>query len=142
MKQPISVCMHTIVPYFCFVFGSMLHKQLTVLHPSPVHVRKKVREELYFCNIAHALAIPDQESFFVALVKPHKSVSSQTLARWMKSILTSAGVDSSIWKPHAVKSAAAAHLKLDKNLDLPAICKPADWSQACGTFLKFYQRYV
>ena len=63
----------------------------------------------------------DQESFFVALVKPYKSVSSQTLAIWMKTILSSAGVDSSIWKPQAVRSAAAAHLKVDKNLDLAAI---------------------
>ena len=82
------------------------------------------------------------ESFFVALVKPYKSVTSQTLARWMKSILTSAGVDSNIWKPHAVRSAAAAHLKVDKNLDLVHICKLVDWSKASGTFLKFYQRYV
>ena len=84
----------------------------------------------------------DQESFFGALVKSHKSVSSQTLARWMKTILSSAGVDSSIWKPHAVRSAAAAHLKVDKNLDLTAICKLAEWSHASGTYLKFYQRYV
>ena len=84
----------------------------------------------------------DQVSFFVALVKPHKSVPSQTLARWMKSTLTAAGVDSNVWKPHAVRSAAAAHLKVDKNLDLAAICRLADWSQASGTFLKFYQGYV
>ena len=38
----------------------------------------------------------DQESFVLALVKAHKSVTSQTLARWMKTILTSTGVDSNI----------------------------------------------
>ena len=84
----------------------------------------------------------DQESFFVALVKPHRSVTSQTLARWMKTILTSTGVDNSIWKPHAVRSTAAAHLKVDKNLDLVQICRLADWSNVSGTFKKFYQRYV
>ena len=83
----------------------------------------------------------DQESFFGALVKSHKSVSSQTLARWMKTILSRAGVNTSISKPHAVRS-AAAHLKVDKNLNLAAICKLADWSCASGTYLKFYQRYV
>ena len=76
----------------------------------------------------------DQVSFFVALVKPHKSVTSQTLARWMKTILTSAGVDSNIWKPHAVRSAAAAPLKVDKNLQ---ICRLADWSNVSGTFKSF-----
>ena len=38
----------------------------------------------------------DQESFFVALVKPHASITSQTLARWMKCLLSSAGVDTSV----------------------------------------------
>ena len=38
----------------------------------------------------------NQESFFVTLVKRHKSVTSQTLARWMKSTLTSAGIDSNV----------------------------------------------
>ena len=84
----------------------------------------------------------DQESFFGALVKSHKSVSSQTLARWMKTILSSARVYSNIWKPHAVRFAAAVHLKVDKNLDLAALCKLADWSRASGIFLKLYQRYV
>ena len=84
----------------------------------------------------------DLVSFFVALVKPHKSVTSQTLAKWMKSTLTAAGVDINVWKPHAVRSAAAAHLKLDKNLDLVQLCKLADWSNVSGTFEKFYHRYV
>ena len=60
----------------------------------------------------------DQVSFFVPLVKPHKSMTSQTLTRWMKSTLTAAGVESNVWKPHTVRSAAVAHLKVVKNLDL------------------------
>ena len=60
----------------------------------------------------------------------------------MKSTLTASGVDSKVWKPHAVRSAAAAHLKVDKNLDLAVIFRLADWSNVSGTFEKFYQRYV
>ena len=60
----------------------------------------------------------DQKSFFVSFVKPHRSVTSKTLARWLKSVLTSAGVDSKLWAPHSVRSAASAHLTTVKNLDL------------------------
>jgi len=78
----------------------------------------------------------------VGLVEPHASISSQTLARWMKILLTSAGIDASVWKPHSVRSASSAHLRARKNLDLLQVCKLADWAKVSGTYLKFYHRYT
>ena len=74
--------------------------------------------------------------------RPHKSVTSQTLARWMKTILTQAGVDPGVWKPHAVRSASSSHHNTTRQLDLEQICRLADWSMASSTYLKFYKRYV
>ena len=84
----------------------------------------------------------DNKLFFVSFVKPHRSVTSKTLARWLKSVLTSAGVDSKLWAPHSVRSAASTHLTAVKNLGLGQIYKLADWSMTSSIFLKFYQRYV
>ena len=79
----------------------------------------------------------DSKLFFVSYVKPHKSVTARTLARWVKEILTTAGIDPVIWQPHSVRAASSAH-HAAKNLDLAQICKLADWSMASGVFVKFY----
>ena len=84
----------------------------------------------------------DSKSFFVSYVKPHKSVTSKTLSRWIKSVLTSTGVDDKLWALYAVRSAAFSHHSNVKNLDLGQICHLADWSMTRGVYLKFYQCYV
>ena len=62
----------------------------------------------------------DTKLFIVSYAKPHRSVRAQTLARWIKCVLTTAGVDRSIWAPHSVRAASSAHLSVAKNLDLGA----------------------
>ena len=42
----------------------------------------------------------------IAMKKPHKPVSSSTLAQWLKTVLNNAGIDASIFKVHSVRSAA------------------------------------
>ena len=84
----------------------------------------------------------DKVSFFVSYVRPHKSVTAQTLARWMQQTLTKAGVNPQIWAPHSVRAAASSHHSTARNLDLGLICKLADWSMAGGVYKKFYKWYV
>ena len=84
----------------------------------------------------------DPKLFFVSYVKPHKSVTSKTLSRWIKSVLTSAGVDDKLWAPHAVRSATSSHHSNVRNLDLGQICHLADWSMTSGVHLKFYKHYM
>ena len=84
----------------------------------------------------------DNSNFFVSYVAPFKSVTARTLARWMKDILSSSGVDTSLWDPHATRAAVVAHKKSAKNLSLGQICRLADWSLASGVFTKFYDRFL
>ena len=84
----------------------------------------------------------DSNSFFVSYVAPHKSVTSKTLSRWIRSTLSSAGVDTQLWDPHSVRSAASAHQSAVRQLDLGQICRLADWSLSSGVYKKFYNRYV
>jgi len=83
----------------------------------------------------------DTKAFFVSFVTPFKSVTSRTLARWLKTVLEDASVDTSVWDPHALRSASSAHHK-SRNLDLGQICRLADWSTSSGVFKKFYDLYV
>ena len=50
----------------------------------------------------------DAIKMFIQLRKPHKSVSSQTLAQWMTSILADAGMDTSMFYQPSARSALAA----------------------------------
>ena len=57
-------------------------------------------------------------SIFVALTNPHRSVSAQTVARWIKDLMGRAGIDTEMFKQHSVLSALSAK----------QICKTAQWS--------------
>ena len=49
----------------------------------------------------------EQSRLFLAVIKPHRPVSSSTLARWLKALLGKAGIDTGIFKAHSVRGAAA-----------------------------------
>ena len=54
------------------------------------------------------LGAVDANIMFIQLRKPYKSVSSQTLARWIKNIMADADVDTSLFRQHSTHSASAA----------------------------------
>ncbi|KAK2551361.1 hypothetical protein P5673_027760 [Acropora cervicornis] len=75
---------------------------------------------------------------FVSYSKPYKVVSSATLARWLKVVLSLAGIDTSIFKGHSFRGASTSKA-VSLGVPLDVILKAADWKNA-GTFAKFYQR--
>ena len=75
---------------------------------------------------------------FVSYGKPYKVVSSATLARWLKVVLSLAGIDTSIFKGHSFRGASTSKA-VSLGVPLDVILKAADWKNA-GTFAKFYQR--
>ena len=48
---------------------------------------------------------------FIAHCKPHKPVTSSTIARWLKEIMKEAGLDTSIFKAHSCRGAAVSAAK-------------------------------
>ena len=75
---------------------------------------------------------------FVSYVKPHKPVTSQRLAHWVKDLLKEAGVDTGIFKAHSTRGASTS-AALTKGLHIKDILDTADWSCE-STFKKFYYR--
>ena len=47
----------------------------------------------------------DTEQLFISFIKPHHAVTSSTIARWLKQIMELAGIDTSVFKAHSVRSA-------------------------------------
>jgi site-specific recombinase XerD len=71
-------------------------------------------------------------------IKPHKPISSATLGRWLKDIISRAGIDTDIFKAHSVRGAAATS-SFNIGIPLQDILKLADWSTD-STFRRFYYK--
>ena len=86
-------------------------------------------------SIRHSL---NSSQVFVSHGKPYKVILSATLARWLKAVLSLAGIDNSIFKGHSFRRASTSKA-VSLGVPLDVILKAADWKNA-GTFAKFYQR--
>ena len=70
----------------------------------------------------------------LSYVRPHKPVTSQKLAHWVRDVLAEAGVERS-FKAHSVRGAYA----MAKGVSLSERFNTADWSREL-TFRRFYYR--
>ena len=77
---------------------------------------------------------------FISHIKPHRAVTTATVARWIRSILKDAGIDTSIFKTHSVRGAATS-AAVNAFVPLQEILNMADWSNP-STFQRFYYRPV
>ena len=80
----------------------------------------------------------EHPQLFISLIKPYNGVTSSTIARWLKSVLTKSGIDTGMFKAHSIRGAstsAAANAGVTTN----DILNAADWSSE-SVFQKFYYR--
>ena len=75
---------------------------------------------------------------FLSYIKPHKPITSQRIAHWIKDVLTEAGVNTEVFKAHSVRGAATT-AALKKGVSINDILQTADWSTD-STFRRFYYR--
>ena len=89
-----------------------------------------------------ALRVSDNGMFvsklFLSFIKPYNPISTATVARWIKSVLQSAGIDTSVFKAHSVRGAATTHAYIT-GVPISEILKMADWSSE-RTLRKHYLR--
>lgn len=79
--------------------------------------------------------------FFISYRKPHSAVSSQTLGRWVKTMLAAAGIDVSIFSAHSTRHAATS-FAASKGVNLDEIRRTAGWSKTSAVFARFYNRPI
>ena len=75
----------------------------------------------------------------ISYVKPHGAVTTNTLSRWIKQVLTSSGIDTSIFKAHSTRSASVS--KVSNFLPVDVILKHVGWSSDC-VFRKHYNKLI
>lgn len=80
-------------------------------------------------------------SLFVSYRKPHGAVTSQTLSRWIKSVMSDSGIDVSIFSAHSTRHATTS-LAQRSGVSIDTIRNTAGWSGGSSTFGKFYNRNI
>lgn len=82
--------------------------------------------------------IRSDNKLFISFIKPFNKVSSPTIARWIRTVLSLAGIDVSVFKAHSVRAASvsAAH---NNYIPVSDIMDMAGWTNEC-TFRKFYDK--
>ena len=75
---------------------------------------------------------------FLTAVRKHRPATTATIARWIKTGLSKAEIDTSIFKAHSIQSASTS-AAADSGVSVTEVMEVADWTSA-SVFKKFYYR--
>lgn len=81
-----------------------------------------------------------ETQLLISFQKPYKGVSTDTIGRWAKTVLSQAGIDTAIFSAHSTRAASVSAAK-KKGVPLDTIMSTAGWSNA-GTFKAYYDKPV
>ena len=81
------------------------------------------------------------DRLILSIKSPYKPISSQTISKWIKSILTNAGIDTTVFSSHSTRHVASS-AAFNKSVDLETIKKTAGWSSKSKVFLSHYNRQI
>ena len=146
--QALDLCDCTASPQ-CVKFSvSAILKTSNVNKQQPQITLEKFPEEPNLCAFSALQEYLRRTQFlrnnstklFVSYIKPHSPVSKATFSRWIKTLMTRAGIDTSLFKPHSTRSAATSKA-WQKDTPLETIMRAAHWSRS-STFFKFYNRSI
>ena len=82
----------------------------------------------------------NNEQLFISFIKPHHPVTSPIIARWLKVVMEVAGIDTSIFKAHSVRSASTS-TAATQGVTTEDILSAADWSTE-SSFQQFYYKPI
>ncbi|XP_068724072.1 uncharacterized protein [Montipora capricornis] len=77
-------------------------------------------------------------SLFISYQKPHDSVTTDTVGRWLRKVLENSGLDVRKYGAHSTRAASTSAAKT-VNISIQSIMDAAGWSNA-ETFRKFYDK--
>ena len=88
--------------------------------------------------IGRTKPLRDCSKLLISYIRPHKAVSKDTVARWLKVTLGFSGIDTEKFTAHSYRAASTSSNKA-AGLNLTEILKTAGWSNA-QTFAKHYNK--
>ncbi|KYN22386.1 hypothetical protein ALC57_05220 [Trachymyrmex cornetzi] len=78
----------------------------------------------------------DKYELFISWKKPHRSITTQSLSRWIKDTLQESGMNTSIFTAYSTRHAATSAAKR-KGVNIDLIRKTASWSSSSQTFARY-----
>lgn len=104
-------------------------------HQAPIHIPKLI-DKLSLCVYSTMLEYVNRTKvirgtntqLFLGTVSPHGPVFRSTISRWLKSVMSEAGVDVSIFGAHSTRSAATSAAS-SRVVTVQKIMASAGWSQ-------------
>ncbi|MPC57352.1 hypothetical protein E2C01_051331 [Portunus trituberculatus] len=82
----------------------------------------------------------EDDGLLLSYVRPHKSVTKDTTAQWIKAMLQRLGVDTTKFTVGGVRSAAVSKAKA-MSVPIASIMSKAGWTQE-STFAKFHDKHI
>lgn len=128
-----------------FVITEKVKQSRVGIHLKPVEFLPYPEDEK-LCVIKHLqeyikrtkVIRKDCQQLLLSHVKPHGPASKDTISRWCKNVLKSAGIDVSKFSAHSTRSASTSFLA-DRNVNIKDIMMSAGWSNEI-TFQRFYHK--
>ena len=81
---------------------------------------------------------PKENKLLLSYQAPHKPVSKNTLARWLRQVLNRAGVDTAQFSAHSTRAASTSAV-LSSGVPVDVVLRAAGWSSE-STFTRFYRK--
>ena len=82
----------------------------------------------------------DKHKLLLSTIKPHNPVATSTISGWIKSTLTEAGIDTSIFTAHSTRAASTSKA-VSSGVSVIEIMQKANWKRA-STFKIFYRKDI
>ena len=108
---------------------------------------KSFPENRNLCAVAHLTQylhstskIRSSPKLFLSYQKPHAPVVSQSISRWIRTMLAAAGVDLSTFGAHSIRASSSAAAKRG-GAQLDTILQSGSWSSA-NTFTTWYDKPI
>ena len=83
---------------------------------------------------------PKSANLLLGLRAPHHSIGTSSVGRWIKAVLSKAGVDTSTFSAHSTRGAAASNAAAG-GVSTDVILRTGSWRSE-STFSRFYRRQV
>lgn len=78
------------------------------------------------------------QPLLIAVIRPHRGVTTDTISRWLKAALAKAGVDTSEFSGHSTRGASTSTAR-ESGVTMADVLAAADWSRP-STFVSYYYR--
>ena len=80
------------------------------------------------------------DKLFISYIKPYDQVSKNTISRWLKTIMASAGIDVFKYSAHSIRAASSSKAKVS-SVPVENILQAVGWSNS-RTFARFYDKEI